>query len=120
MLKVVSGAALGAASLLGWMYWSEPIGDLTAAEAREVSAVLAGGYGGRAAVLQEPVVKKPDSSGSFVCGWVRIGGASSPLGAQSFAGLITQDGEFKLASLAVTKAEENAVRDVCAHRGLRL
>lgn len=120
MFKLIFGAALGVAAFAAWQIWSAPIGDLTAQEARVIAAALTDGQGGREAELREPILKKPDNDGWFVCGWVRIGGDDAPLGAQPFAGLISKDGAFSLASLAVTRGEVNALRDVCSYRGLRL
>lgn len=118
MFKFVLGVVVSAAAFYALSLRGSPIGDLTGAEARVVSAALAVGHGDRAAELQEPVLKKPDGDGWFVCGWVRIGGADAPLGAQPFVGLLFDDGTFAATSLAVTEGERNATKEVCAYRGL--
>ena len=120
MFKIILGAALGAAAFLGWQYWNSPIGDLTSGEARAVAVALADGHGGRKAELREPVLKRPDSVGWFICGWVRIGGVDAPLGHQPFVGLMNKGGDFTVASIGTTLGEVNAVKGVCAARGLYL
>jgi len=120
VFKVILGAIVGIAGVVAWQTLSASIGDLTAAEARAVAASLAEGHGGLKAELREPVLKKPDDRGWLVCGWVRIGGVDAPLGHQPFVGLMSDQGAFTLASLAVTRAEVVAVRDVCALRRMML
>jgi hypothetical protein len=120
MLKVLFGAFLAGAAFVGWNLWNAAIGDLSATEARAVMSALEQGWGQQKAELHEPVLKATDEAGWFVCGWVRMGGASAPLGSQPFVGILFSRGEFRIATLAVTRGERNAVLEVCRLRGLVL